>query len=168
MLRTTSSVILAVTLLAPTMAAAEAATATDGMCGELAQMVEWTPPMASHSAASFGAMRNVHAGQSIAPAPVDARPGLSMWTAPQSNAVALREAPLEIEDILWCASPDDPRCSPIEDSKGGSRLTVRDSASGGLSHQVAPAFQTTLRFRAAAGGGPRTAHGLLLERPPQS
>lgn len=160
MRRTTIATALVAALLAPVTAAADVA---DGLCDEFGQMVEWTAPLTSPTTITAS---NATLGQWSTPAQL-ARTALSEITVVEAPPIA-RNVPLEAEDILWCLSPDDPRCSPVDDGHGSTEVKVRDAATANLAGDIARPFKTMLRPRGAAGGGPRPGHGLSLERPPQA
>jgi len=139
------------------------ANADDGMCDELGQMVEWTGPLALQSTVT---------SPSASPEPWSTPAEAARTTALEPPSVDLgsvaHQLPLEAEDILWCLSPDDPRCSPVDDGHGGAEVKVRDAANANVAGDVPGPFETKLSLRGSAGGGPRPAHGPSLERPPRA
>ena len=160
MRRTTITTVLVAALLAPVTAMADAG---DGLCDEFGTMVEWTAPLASQSVVTTS---SIALDEWSTPAQV-ARALLSEGVLAVALPVAY-DMPLEAEDILWCLSPNDPRCSPVDDGHGNTELKVRAAATAHVTGDISGTFETKLRLRGADGGGPRQGYGLSLERPPQA
>jgi hypothetical protein len=160
MRRTTTFAALAVALLAPLSAAADAPASgevADEMCDEFGHMVEWTTPRSSERPAT-------QALWSLSPEP--ARRATAQPEGAQPPRVA-RHIPLDVEDTLWCLTRDDPRCCPIDNGQGGSDVKVRDAATTSPADDIAGPLEILPSQRGTARGGPRDAHGSELERPPQ-
>ncbi|HKU36483.1 MAG TPA: hypothetical protein VJR89_00010 [Polyangiales bacterium] len=61
-------------------------------------------------------------GGRVVPASVCAEPARVVELAPPGEALGGDAQPSD-EGVLWCLSPDDPRCSPLEQGAGGSTLS---------------------------------------------
>lgn len=101
-------------------------------------------------------------------APRSARSPQVVGASSAASAVGLA-VPAHVVEVLWCASPDDPRCAPAR-SGSGSRM---DFSGGGLVFvvpatppRVANAPVSSLRNAPAGGGAQRGVTG-SLDRPPR-
>ncbi|MDH5672253.1 MAG: hypothetical protein OEZ06_08895 [Myxococcales bacterium] len=99
---------------------------------------------------------------------VASEPQLELLAAQAGAEAEPSLAEPEQDELLWCASPDDPRCAP----RGGSSGSYRD---GGLQHAGsanAPGTRPDAEGRqsprsARLGLAPRAGVQGALERPPQ-
>jgi hypothetical protein len=135
------------------------ALADDTMCGVRG---------AASAALGSGVLVSAASGDAVA---IEASwlPGAPVFGAMSSAPAAAPAATPDASEILWCASADDPRCTPADSDAGGSpRL------GDGTLHWVVPARapriaaspSLTLR-RASSWGGPLGGVARTLERPPR-
>jgi hypothetical protein len=78
--------------------------------------------------------------------------------------------PVEDVGVLWCVTPDDPRCAPIESGSRSILSFLREPLACALGCEIEPAIA-----RSAAGPAPaermddvRDGVGLRVERPPRA
>lgn len=153
------------TMLAPLIASAEApvrASTEQGMCSEMPGQVDLTPTqLQSASAAPDEDAR----AESLSPLDTDA----AQWGSWMPVVIELESptAPAAPDPVLWCLTPDDPRCAPIEHNPTAQELAGGHYARPTACPVIGPAGPTESFRPGSTMGGPRSAHQAGVERPPR-
>ena len=102
-------------------------------------------------------------------APQASASSLEVVVAMPAPATGLVPAPSEDEELPWCVSPEDPRCSPLPGHSTASEIAVRGfiATSPALAPPARSLPRTTRNF-AAAGLVPASGVHERLERPPRN
>jgi len=105
------------------------------------------------------------------PAPQSPRSnGICLGPAATPGASLDAGAPLAPdEDVLWCATPDDPRCAPANGAPGSSGFTLDHTpvATSLVGGRIASPTSMALAF-AQFEGRPQRGFRSRLDRPPRS
>lgn len=86
-----------------------------------------------------------------------------------ADAIAPADTAPADDDVLWCATPDDPRCAPLPADTEQQRIEARTLLNA--AHEEAASNDWPLReagFGACLGLGPVVGVRQRLERPPQA
>jgi hypothetical protein len=144
---------------AATLGSAGVAAADDCMCA----LPDW-----SAGGATEGARAATAGPQSVELGPFFSSDGTTLSSRARREAASPDDA-APVEDVLWCSSPDDPRCAPAdpgpEDGPHAGRATHSGAGPGARDHRIPPALARTHAL--APRGGPRPGVRFRVERPPR-
>ncbi|HJL18197.1 MAG TPA: hypothetical protein RMH99_21210 [Sandaracinaceae bacterium LLY-WYZ-13_1] len=161
------SFIAAVGLFAVTLGSTGAAAADGCMC----LPSEWPLDLAStpESGAAGIPASLAAAAERAQTGPFFSSDGTMLSSRVRETAADGARAPAPVEDVLWCSSPDDPRCAPVEPGPEDGPVSGRASFSGaGHGGHADPPPPSMRPMRAPVPrGGPRAGVRRRLERPPQ-
>lgn len=149
-----SYIVWVMTMLAPLSASASApdhATGEQGMCSELP---------------SFAAEGDT-AGPGLSPLATSVGVGASAGASLATFEVQLSHGAESPEPVLWCLTPDDPRCSPIDEGQQVRDSTGREAARPTGTATIPPAGHATIAYPPGPSGGARSSHRMGIERPPR-
>jgi hypothetical protein len=94
---------------------------------------------------------------------------IAMLDVEDAHADAPLPSPLRDEELPWCASADDPRCAPLDNSRAPSSVGVRKAPAIEVAALPTEAIAEAAHdFMPHAGLAPSAGTSSRLERPPRA